>query len=236
LLHTDVLGAGNSFPECAPLKLFLDSFCIGYQGFDAYTSKYFRDLEAYSKFASPIVSSYINVYANTMGNPRVLVFKYPHFALSFPEYIKYYRNIKCILVVRHPIAILRSQLTVISRQGGLINKSAINSCAKSIVSFYQNVVPSASLFLIKYEEMVDENVIQALRDFSSLPKISVDQLCKIDWGLARTSSSDPYLSDLYGKQMCIQGYSRQNWEHGDELLDHSISILHGLIDKLDYSL
>jgi len=89
------------------------------------------------------------------------------------------------------------------------------------------------LFLIKYEDLADGIVIQALRDFSSLPKISVDQLCNIDWGLARASSSDPYLSDSYGRQLCIQGYSRQNREHGDELLDHSISILGDLIESWD---
>ena len=45
--------------------------------------------------------------------------------------------------------------------------------------------------------------------------------------------ADPYLSDSYGRQLCIQGYSRQNREHGDELLDHSISILGDLIESWD---
>jgi hypothetical protein len=198
-------------PEISYITPIFKAYMTGLNNWDGHTFAFFKEKEHFRLHMAKLLSESFAHISNVFGNPEILCVKDPLLTPYFPRVVDIFRRrARLVTVIRHPYAVVRSRQEVARKAGrGFGPEAAAAVCREYNLSYQHLDNPALKEVLMhfRYEDILNEDVLKSLRDFTGCPDISPDNV----WGekkpepekLDSTSAKDPWFSPKYHKPINI---------------------------------
>lgn len=188
-------------PEISFVRPIVNGYAVGMQNWKNHTNAFFKNPNEFRLHMRGQVQRSLNVVAEAMGSPEVLVVKDP---LMTPLF--YWLNrlfgpqMKFVTVVRNPADVVRSRQEVIEKMGRPFTAQAAREAATEYMQSYAHLdVPELqdAVFALRYDDLTNEAVIAELRAFTDLPDVSADKVWTEERAVNESAASNPWFSPKY---------------------------------------
>lgn len=222
----------NYVAECMFMRPLFQSLIIGMDNEPGHIKHFFPNHEEFLRFSKGIIAQAFDVVWENLGKPDILALKDPRMTPMFPKLAPRFPEIKFIVVVRHPIDILRSRREVFHKMhpNQHFDIPQAVHVLKEWVSC-SNFQGRENILFLKYEDLGDPQFLQKIMSFTGLDDLNPDKLWE---GVAASSASNnPWHSPLYGQKIEISTRN-SDVQFSDEILQRVKEITGELCNRYGY--
>ncbi len=211
--------------EAEYLRQLVETYSKAKQSFDYSLIDYFDDADAFRRFHSAWITTFLERTLRRYPPASRLVLKEPHLTRYFPDLWELIPQARFVVLVRDPRDTLLSMLEVGKRLAAkgsnhFLARAELKSLIPHYLSFYRPCLQKRdqrfrrNLMFIKYEDLVTSpaTVLESLRSFTGLALNHVDladpwkrALRPID---APHERQKPWRTSLYGKGVVATSVGR----------------------------
>lgn len=225
----------NSYvAECMLTRPLFQTFIAGMNSSPRHISHFFPDHDEYYRFTKGLIAQAFDVLWENLDKPELLTLKDPLLTPEFPRLAPHFPEIKFIVIVRHPVDILRSRQEVFYKlhpklQFGLNQVAGIMQEWVKCSSFQ----PRDNILILRYEEIGSQQFMDDLMNFTGLNDLEPHRLWE---GIPPSSEKkNPWHSPLYGKQIEVSKRNR-DVQFSDEIMRQVRKIAGELAKQFGYQL
>lgn len=192
-------------PEISYITPIVEAYATGLRNWNIHTKAFFAEREHFKIHMRGLLTQAFTHIYRVLGAPEILSVKDPLLTLYFPLVLALLGNrARFVTVLRHPYDVLRSRQEVAEQAGRAFDDAAARDVALEYNRSYQhidNAAFGAKLLHFRYEDMLNEDVLTQIKNFTQCPDISPDNV----WGTGKQSASksdaaptnDPWYSPKY---------------------------------------
>ncbi|MEY8120553.1 sulfotransferase [Falsihalocynthiibacter sp. BN13B15] len=187
---------------------FIQSYWTGMDNWDNHTKTFFAEPEHFRLHSRHHLELSLAHVSKVFDDPKILTVKDPAMTPYFSEInALLHGRVKFVTTVRHPYNVVRSLQAVNEKSGLVFGVEDVKQCAEVYMSTYHHIDhPGLKdvLFVLRYEDILQESVLDALRAFTGLSDIDPDRL-----GIhnpdpdAALNENDPWYSPKYHAKIDI---------------------------------
>jgi hypothetical protein len=187
-------------PEISFVRPIVNGYAVGMQNWKNHTNAFFKNPNEFRLHMRGQVLRSLNVVAEAMGSPEVLVVKDPLMTPLFYWLNRMIPQMKFVTVVRNPNDVVRSRQEVVEKMGRPFTADVAREAATEYMQSYAHLdVPelAAAVFALRYDDLTDDTVIDKLREFTGLPDVSADKVWTEERAVNQNEAANPWFSPKY---------------------------------------
>lgn len=206
----------NYHPEITYVTPILASYGMGMASWEGHTRAFFAERDHFRLHLQEIATGVFAHLSRVFGSPEILCVKDPMLTPHFPSVRRILgARTRFVTVIRHPYDVVRSRQEVAAKAGDEFGDAAVEAVALEYLKHYLHLDSPALasvLLSFRYEDMLEEKTLTALREFTECQDISPQNVWNVGRGAetAReavagdSASQDPWYSPKYGGAIQIE--------------------------------
>lgn len=167
-------------PEISFILPLIHSYLAGKNNWDNHTSAFFGKPEHFLRHSRKHLEFSLAHVSRVLKNPEILSVKNPLMTQFFPTLNTLLgKRAKFVTTVRHPYSVVRSLQAVHGNLGKEFGVADAKESAQLYMNTYRHIDNPAladSLYVFRYDDILDEKVLDELRAFTGLTDIDPDQV------------------------------------------------------------
>ncbi len=167
------------------------AYMLGLENWSGHTSTFFAEREHFRLHMQGLIGQTFSHISRALGEPEILCLKDPLLTPYFPRlHTLLGARARFVTVIRNPYDVVRSRQEVASKAGRDFTADEARGVCSQYLQSYQHIDNPAfgnNLIYFRYEDLLSEDVLTNLRNFTGCADMSTDNV----WGKKPEEVAEP---------------------------------------------